>query len=104
MFLLSHGTFPTIVCDTMQKQLSHHLVAVARLFAQARGYELSTLGRLAALDSRFFSLLIEQPDANFTVRKYDEVMTWFADNWPADVAWPADVPRPKTDKKKKAAG
>ena len=45
----------------------------------------------SANDWRFFDRLAD--GAGFTAGKYDEVMRWFAANWPADAAWPADVPR-----------
>ena len=28
---------------------------------------------------------------------YRWVLAWFWDNWPEDLAWPADVPRPDVD-------
>jgi len=27
----------------------------------------------------------------------DRVLRWFSDNWPADLEWPADVPRPQAN-------
>jgi hypothetical protein len=29
-----------------------------------------------------------------TTGNYERAVMWFSTNWPADVAWPADVPRP----------
>ena len=29
------------------------------------------------------------------VRRAHEAMQWLSDNWPADLDWPADIPRPE---------
>jgi hypothetical protein len=64
-----------------------------------------TLGRLAAGDWRFFDRLTD--GKTFTARKYDEVMRWFAANWPKGVAWPAGCTRsgasPRRRVRKRAA-
>lgn len=36
------------------------------------------------------------------LRTANRVMAWFSDNWPADLAWPRDVPRPPKTKKEAA--
>ena len=78
----------------MEADLRHHLISTARAFCAAKALELSTVSRLAAGDGRFFDRL----DATtFTARKYDAVMAWFSENWPASAAWPADVPRPQRE-------
>jgi hypothetical protein len=33
--------------------------------------------------------------AGCTLRTSDKVTAWFAANWPADLEWPRDIPRPK---------
>lgn len=77
----------------MEQTLSENLLSVARCFGAARSLELSTLGRMAADDGRFFARL-QDPQTTFTARKYDAVMGWFAANWPDGLEWPAGVPRP----------
>lgn len=54
---------------------------------------MSTLGRKAAGEWRFFSRL--SGDRTFTIKKYDEVMAWFSTEWPDDLDWPQGVPRPE---------
>lgn len=80
----------------METELRSHLTACASGFAGARGLSLTTVGRLAAGDWRFFDR-VEAGSASFTARKYDEVVRWFSDNWPEGASWPADVPRPVVD-------
>lgn len=72
--------------------MKRDLRSTAEAYAAAKGIELSTLGQRAADDWRFFTRLAD--GKTFTVRKYDEVMGWFAANWPKGVAWPAGVTRP----------
>lgn len=76
----------------MEITLRRHLETCATVFAKATKREASTVARLSTGDWRFFDRLKE--GASFTARKYDTVMAWFSVNWPDDVVWPHDVPRP----------
>jgi hypothetical protein len=35
------------------------------------------------------------------VSTFNHVLSWFSENWPGDLEWPRDIPRPR--KKKEAA-
>lgn len=78
----------------MENELRENLLRCAAVYAEAKEIGLSTLGRLAAGDWRFFDNL-NKDDKTFTARKYDEVVKWFSDNWPADKDWPKDLVRPE---------
>lgn len=80
----------------MEKELRENLLLCAEAYARARGIGLPTIGRLAAGDWRFFARLRED-EKTFTARKYDEVIQWFSDNWPADLAWVDNLSRPMRD-------
>lgn len=77
----------------METELRSNLMVCASAYAASRKLSLTTLGRLAAGDWRFFDRVTEG-STTFTARKYDEVIRWFSDNWPEGVEWPADVQRP----------
>lgn len=77
----------------MENDLKHHLMSCATAFAEKRNMKLTTLGRKAANFSPFFTRLMENR-TSFTARKYDEIILWFSDHWPADLAWPQAVVRP----------
>lgn len=77
----------------MESELKANLLAVASAFAAARSFELSTVGKLAASDARFFTTLCED-GRSFTARKYDNVLRWFSENWPPGFDWPPCVVRP----------
>ena len=77
----------------METELRSNLMACASAYVAGRKLSLTTLGRLAAGDWRFFDRVTEG-STTFTARKYDEVIGWFAENWPEDKPWPSDVPRP----------
>lgn len=79
----------------MENELRTNLLACAAAYQAKREIGLSTLGRVAAGDWRFFTNLNED-DKTFTARKYDEVLHWFSNNWPDDAVWPANVVRPVT--------
>lgn len=77
----------------MEDELRHNLRSCAEAFARARGLEMSTVGRLAAGDWRFFDRLHDDR-LTFTIRKYDDVLRWFAKNWPEGAEWPSHVRQP----------
>src|SRR5882672_3857666 len=67
-----------------------------------RPFSEMTLSLRCARDSTF---LARVRDCNsFTLSKYDEVIAWFDNHWPANVQWPDGVPRPTlADKRRRAA-
>jgi hypothetical protein len=89
---LRSGKYSTMA-NAMEYDLKHHLLSCATAFAQQRNVKLTTLGRMAANDSPFFTRLADAR-TSFTARKYDENIQWFSDHWPADLEWPHGVARP----------
>ena len=73
----------------MQKE---HLVTLAETYALHRRLALSTVSTYAATDGKFFPEL--KKGASCTLRRAARVLDWFDTNWPADLEWPRDVPRP----------
>ena len=86
----------------MEAELANHLMALGARFGAVRNLEETTVGRFCAADSRFFSRIRE--GKTFTAKKYDEVVAWFAANWPPFVEWPPGVPRPSVPEPLKVAG
>ncbi|GJE54544.1 hypothetical protein [Methylobacterium thuringiense] len=81
----------------MERELAAHLLLVAQAFADEKDLSLTTLGRLAAWDGRFFENIAD-PSKTFTARKYDEVLAYFSAHWPEDgPAWPEHISRPDRD-------
>ena len=78
----------------MEETLRQNLSTCAEAFMAGRDVGLATLGRLAAGDWRFFERL-NDAEKTFTARKYDDVIRWFSENWPAGAVWPDAVERPK---------
>ena len=76
----------------MESELVANLMSLGTAYAAAKKLELGTVGRLCAADGRFFSRLDD--GKTFTVKKYDEVVGWFHDNWPENLEWPEKVRRP----------
>ena len=75
----------------MERELASHLQALARAYANATGLKISTIARHAANDWRFFDRL-DDPECTFTARKYDEIVRWFASNWPQNKRLPQCIP------------
>ena len=71
----------------MEKLLSDHLKTLADRFLGATGLKLTTIGRLAAGDWRFFRNLDDEAKG-FNIKTYDRIVQWFSDNWPDQIEWP----------------
>lgn len=56
----------------------------------------------AIWDGNYFRRMKEE-DAGCTLRTYEKLVLWFSTNWPADLEWPEDVPRPDVDDKMRRA-
>jgi len=77
------------------------LLNLAESYAAHRGLTLSTVSTYAATDGKFFPQL--KSGASCTLRRAARVLAWFSENWPADLEWPRDIPRPDPRKKKEVA-
>lgn len=69
-----------------------HIVRLANLYADATG---STPGGVSARvfdDSKKVAAIVG--GADITIGRYNRAMKWFSENWPQDVTWPDDIPRP----------
>ncbi|GLS44405.1 hypothetical protein [Methylobacterium brachythecii] len=69
----------------MEQELNLRLKTAAEAYASLQKLSLTTVGRQAAGDWRFFTDM--RVGKSFTARKYDDVMQWFSDHWP-DAEWP----------------
>jgi len=67
--------------------LRENLIRVAKAFANARGVTIRYVSTLSHGDGPFFERLM-RAEGSFTVRKYDECMAWFKENWPQGIEWP----------------
>lgn len=68
------------------------LVNLAQAYAAHLGLALSTVATYAANDGKYFRRLDE--GAGCTIAKATRIVAWFSENWPDDLEWPADIPRP----------
>lgn len=86
----------------IEPQLRSHIIALADAYKDATGLSINTISEKASRDHKFIARIkggwsnrASGEPSTFTVRRYDEMMAWFRDNWPKDTPWPAGVPRPK---------
>lgn len=77
----------------METELAKHLIVLGSRYAEAKGIKETTVGRLCASDGRFFARV--RDGKTFTAKKYDDVVGWFRENWPADASWPIPSPSEK---------
>ena len=70
-------------------QFSDHILRLARAYTEHTGVPLSTIGLQAANHWGFFAML--EKGQTLTTRRYQRITGWFAERWPADIAWPSMV-------------
>jgi hypothetical protein len=70
------------------------LLVLARRYMDATGCSLTTVSRRAVNDWRFLTSV--ERGRNFTSRRGEDAIAWFALNWPASAEWPPEIKRPWT--------
>ena len=69
------------------------LLTLARLYTAHHGISLRQLGRRALRGNHKFFVRLEAGDGVNT-KSIERARLWLAENWPDEMEWPADVPRP----------
>lgn len=68
------------------------LLRLADAFCAATGRSKSRVATVIFNDGKKFGLIEAGGDVGTKV--FERALRWFADNWPADTAWPEGVDRP----------
>lgn len=71
------------------------LILVTAYCAHVRRAE-ATVSARAAGQARLFGHL--RNGGGCTLRTYERVISWFDENWPADLEWPSTLARPSRDR------
>lgn len=69
-----------------------HLIALAETYGSHVRRSEATISNHIAGHARLFSRL--RSGKGCTVKTYQRALHWFSSNWPCDLEWPADIPRP----------
>ena len=69
-----------------------HLITLCHMMAAHTHRSPATISRLSAGSGEAISRL--QRGRDITIRRAAQLMQWFSDNWPSDLEWPPDIPRP----------
>lgn len=69
-----------------------HLTKLASTYASHAGRSLMTVAKRVGVHNKTFVLLGQGRGCHFDT--FTNAMRWFDENWPADLDWPQDVPRP----------
>lgn len=70
----------------------NHLTILAEAFAKHTDRSEATVSNLVVSHARLFKRL--RDGKGCSVATYNNVMAWFSKNWPEDLEWPSDIPRP----------
>ncbi len=73
------------------------IAELARTYAAHRNWTINTASLRAAGKGTYINDLVAGR-VGLTIRRRDRIIQWFSDNWPVDLAWPRDVPRPSKTK------
>ena len=68
------------------------ILRLSRQYATETGLSLSSVSTYATGSGDIFSRLDRGHD--ITTRRATRIVQWFSDNWPIDLHWPTDIPRP----------
>jgi len=79
-----------------------HLLTLARLYTAHHGISLRQLGRRALQGNHKFFPRLEAGDGVNT-KSIERAHLWLAENWPKDLPWPDDIPRPGVSRPRCAA-
>ncbi|NYT33904.1 hypothetical protein [Rhizobium sp. WYCCWR 11128] len=74
----------------MEDELRAILLSTAEAYAAVARCGMTTVARRVKNNAAFFKRLSD-PTTSFTARSFDEVMEWFADNWPRDCQRPLEL-------------
>ena len=77
------------------------LLILARTYCEACGISLTTAGSYAARNERLFTRLAAGKGCNS--KSIERAARWFTENWPKDLPWPDDIPRPVSSRSRCAA-
>jgi len=80
--------------------LTSDLIRLAEAYTSERGITFATLSTYAVNDGKWLNGL--QTGAGCTLRKAQRYLTYLSDNWPTELDWPRDIPRPAPNKKEAA--
>lgn len=83
----------------MPSMLSNHLITLSRAYEAKTGWSHWQVGLASTGSAKFYRDLRDGDPktgrrVGCSIRTYERALRWFSDHWPADLAWPADVPRP----------
>jgi hypothetical protein len=70
-----------------------HLLKLADAFQAAAPVPDTTLSFRVFKDSKKLAAL--RTGSDITTGRFNDALTWFADNWPESAEWPSDVQRPE---------
>lgn len=78
----------------MEEELRRRLISVADAYQAGSGAlaESTICNRFLKNDG--FIQGLRDGGRGFNIRKFDQLMNWYADNWLDDAVWPVDVPHP----------
>jgi len=77
------------------------LITLAETLGSFLGKSEATISNYCAGHARFFSRL--RDGKGCTVATFHAVSQWFSDQWPEDLEWPAEIPRPRPSSPEEAA-
>ena len=76
----------------MHAETCSFIVRLAEILARETGLEIRSISLKAAGHSKLIDRLARGHD--ITTRRAAGIALWFSENWPADLLWPANIPRP----------
>lgn len=77
----------------MTQASTHQIVRLAKLYAAHRNLSHWRVSFLMRGNGKFIKNL--ESGHTCTLKTHEKCLTWASENWPADLEWPGDIPRPQ---------
>ncbi len=74
---------------------SSEIIRLSHIYATHRGLKMSSVSTYMSGSGDTLKRLIAGRD--LTTKKAHRLVLWLSAHWPADLAWPADIPRPERE-------
>lgn len=74
------------------------LATLTRQFALHKNWSVNTASLRASGKGTFIADLVDGR-VGLTIKRRDRIIDWYDKNWPADLEWPRDIPRPSAKRR-----
>ncbi|MDX8354324.1 hypothetical protein [Cognatiyoonia sp. IB215182] len=80
----------------MSSDIQKNMIVLSERYGAHQNLSHWRVSFLSRGDGQFFSRL--KNGSGCTLKTASQVLQWFDDNWPGDLEWPSEIPRPSVER------